>query len=357
MNPANQSASIEAIVDAAQRQRRWLRRLCWAGILFVIAALVFVLGHPLFVRWQLRQHGWILGSIPYPDLNDGLPTWAPDFAHPLFGRINYASLERVPPKISDIDSLRHFPKMADVAFQATHVSEQALAAVSRLQQVGVVQIVRSDLDEAGLRHLAVLPLSSLGFEDMPLGEIAIANIASCRSLEFLGLIRTPVKDDSLVHLSKLDRLRWLNLVSTGIGDQGLDHVSHCANLEDLWIVSMPITDASISHLSRLTKLRSLDISNCGITDEGAKTLADACRRLVALHVNGTLMADDALTHIATFPRLRRLEVRDIPITDDGIRALKACATLEYLNVENTKVTSAGLDELRRANPKLEIRRE
>ena len=42
------------------------------------------------------------------------------------------------------------------------------------------------------------------------------------------------------------------------------------------------------------------------------------------------------------------------ISDDGILKLKSCPLLQDINVKNTKVTSAGVTELRKSRPTLKV---
>ena len=78
MQSPTEMTPIETIIDDAERQRKLLRRVCWAGVAFVAVAIPFVVSQPLYVRWQLRQHGWKLepspgrGGLPVEDSRIGL---------------------------------------------------------------------------------------------------------------------------------------------------------------------------------------------------------------------------------------------------------------------------------------------
>ncbi len=163
-----------------------------------------------------------------------------------------------------------------------------------------------------------------------------------------------MNDDSLIHLQKLDRLTKLSLDETG--SKGFQHVANCSNLESLEIHDGHFTDADLTSLKRLTKLRRLSLYNCTVTDEGAKTLADAGRKLTELDLRRNRLTDAAMAHLARLPDLEFLSLDDQPITDDGLREFKSCAALGRLNVQHTNVTSSGIDDLKRAKPKLKVSR-
>ena len=66
------------------------------------------------------------------------------------------------------------------------------------------------------------------------------------------------------------------------------------------------------------------------------------------------MTDVGLAELARHPNLRALFLQDMTISDDGILKLKSCPLLQDINVKNTKVTSAGVTELRKSRPTLKV---
>jgi hypothetical protein len=79
----------------------------------------------------------------------------------------------------------------------------------------------------------------------------------------------PVTDDTIAQLlNGLDRLRELDLSSSGITDAGLDHVRTLNCLEYLNLEGTAITDAGLERLRNMTQLRTLELSGAKVTDEG-----------------------------------------------------------------------------------------
>ena len=120
-----------------------------------MAAILFVVGHPLFVRWQLRQHGWVVDSGIYA--RGRLPEWVPELAIPWFGQIVDAKLERSVLRMNDLGSLREFRQLESLHLISTDVSEQHLAAASQLSPIFWLSFDDVQLESSGLRHLAALP--------------------------------------------------------------------------------------------------------------------------------------------------------------------------------------------------------
>ena len=296
MQPTTEPTTTETIIDHAERQRRWLRRFCWTGFVLAMAAILFVVGHPLFVRWQLRQHGWSLIAN-----HRGLPGWVPSNVDPWLATIDEAQLHRKPLRDVDLTMLRQLPQLREIMLIATDVTESKMVAVSQLPEIELIEFQAVRLESAGLRHLAThRKLKSIAFYD------------------------------------------------TVLEDSDLEVLSTCHQLKGICLTGC--TDANLRHLSRLHRLETLWLLNCRVTDDGAKQIADGCPSLKWLSIANLPMTDAALLELVRLPNLRQLDIDNVPITDDGIQKLKSCVTLRNLSVKKTAVTSAGATELRKSLP-------
>ncbi len=301
MQSTLEMTATETNIAEAERQRRLLRRAVWAGVALVAVVILFVLSQPLYVRWQLRQHGWELETMS----RRGLPDWAPQWAVPWFGRFECAHLKRSPLRPGDLELLQRLPEFGSVHLESTEVSELALEKISKLPNLWVVEFDTVKLESAGLRHLATAPkLEALNFFDTVLDETALDGIANCRYLTGLSL--------------------------TGISDDNL------------------------RHLSRLHGLKGLQIKNCRLTDEGARQLVDRFPGLTTLVISDASFSDVAVAEFARLPKLEYLVLSDLPITDAGLSELKTCASLKGVSVKNSKATTASITELRKSLTALEV---
>lgn len=317
------------VADTAERHRRWLRRSCWTGCLLALAAVLFVFGRPLYVRWQLQRHGWEVGDRYFGGTS--FQMWRLGFTSQWINSVERLSLEGKSVQSRDLDLMRYLPGVKEINLKETAVSEQIAMGFSQFPR-----------------------LERLNFWDVAIDDSSIQQLTNCCSLRVVEFGYMTVNDESLLHLQKLDRLTKLRLNETG--SKGFQHVANCSNLESLEIYEGHFTDADLSSLTRLTKLRILTLNNCPVTDEGAKTLANACRGLTELDLRGDRLTDAAMPHLARLPDLEYLILDDQPITDDGLREFNACAALGRLGVQRTNVTSSGVDDLKRANPKLRVSR-
>lgn len=352
MQSTSEMTPTETLIENAERQRRLLRPASWTGFVFAVAAILFVVGHPFFVRWQLRQHGWYLDSMSH---RGGLPDWAPEWSHPWFGPIREAAIRREPLRTNDLHALRQFSELRYLQFESVMVSEDNLKALARHSATFQINFMGCDIEPTGLRHLAALP--NLGFiytSDMELSDSHFENLAECRQINSLDFFRTPMLDDGLRHLARMSGLTRLELFECRIADHELEYVANCGNLKHLRLTDSRITDAGMGSLSRLSQLESLILENCNVSDVGVKRIVDECPALKRLAVIHVPMTDAALHDIARLPNLRHLGLHDIPITDEGILKLKACPTLKSLTIKKTAVTSAGATELLTSLPGLDV---
>lgn len=301
MQSASEMTPTETLIENAERQRRWLRRAAWAGVAFVVAAILFAVGYPPFIRWQLRQHGWYLTNSS----NRGLPDWIPRWADPWFGRIDHVSLGRTPLRIGDLELLQRFPDIDSIVIYSADLSDSALEKLSQLPKLSLVEFHSVRLESVGLRHFATSPnLEHVNFFGTVLDDVALENISACRKLKQLFV--TGMTDDNLRQLSRLDRLYNLGLVDPRLTDDGLRRLpGELPSLQLLWIQNAPLSASAIAECARRSKLRTV-------------------------------------------------QLKDVPITDSGLLEFENCSTLQVLQLQTSRVTPTGAEELRKRAPNVHV---
>lgn len=356
MTATPETYDIEDAIAASERQRRALRRVIWVGIAVALPAIVFVVGYPLCVRWQLRQHGWHLDNMfGETGFRGRTQAWIEEH----FGRVDgtqlQAHFEGEKLLVRDLERLRQFPNITQVIFKLTDVSEPALAALSKLPNVEMLHFHTARLEPKGIHHLANLPkLWQIQMAEMNLEDSTLQNLAKCHQLHALDLLRVSVPDDSLRHLTKLPQLQRLMLKPTSISNSELEHITNCRNLDHLEISFSHVDDEAASLLPRLTQIRTLHLSMCNVSDIGARRIVEGCPSLRILWFGDVPMTDAAVADFAKLPNLGSLTLERIPVTDAGIQSLAGCSTLKSLTVRSSKVTEAGVADLRSRSPNLGI---
>jgi Leucine Rich repeat len=137
------------------------------------------------------------------------------------------------------------------------------------------------------------------------GQVATNAEGHADSLILAG---TDVRDTELAPVAELHDLTFLSLERTPIGDAGLAFLAGLTNLKSLSLAGTKVTDAGLAQLAALSSLENLDLQGTSITDRGLAEL--------------------------------------IPIK-----------SLRKVYVSRGGFTSAGIDNLESANPRLHVTRQ
>jgi serine/threonine protein kinase len=145
-------------------------------------------------------------------------------------------------------------------------------------------------------------------------------------VEILDLTGVAVTDADLTRIQGLRRLTLLNLNETPVGDVGL------------------------SHLRDLPQLRGLYLSRTQVGDNGVKTLASRHSGIEILHAIDSHVSDDGLTSLVSWPMLSELHLAELNLTDAAVETLTKLSRLKSVNLQQTRTTRPGVDQLRTALP-------
>ena len=122
-----------------------------------------------------------------------------------------------------------------------------------------------------------------------------------------------VRNEDLVCLRRLKRVRYLRLYFPGLRDEGLAHVTE------------------------LKELKMLFLANTGVSDDGVVVLG-SLKRLEYLQLAGTSVDDNCIEHIARIRSLHQVMLEGTDVTESGVKKLRELRPYLtcYLNEEDTK---------------------
>jgi Leucine-rich repeat (LRR) protein len=196
-------------------------------------------------------------------------------------------------------------------------------------------------------------------------------------------------------LAELPKLHTLIAASSSIRDEDLKHIGRCRNLRVLALWQTNITDVGLAELAGLTKLERVDFHHSNITGLGFASW-QKMPALKKLHLHYAPVTDEGLSHLAgktpalidftiyglpatgegfadwkpvavhelylcpnfnnagaacltAFPHLRKLHAENTKIEDGSLASIGQLTELEELYLCGTRVTTAGLMQLRCSN--------
>jgi len=145
----------------------------------------------------------------------------------------------------------------------------------------------------------------------------------------IDLHQTRTTDGDVTALRTLKNLHELNLYGTGVTDAGLATIGRLVSLQSLYLNDTAVTDAGVQLLQGLTNLGDLGLSQTRVTDEG-------------------------LRYLKSLTNLHDLALSGPLITDAGLVYLKDVKNLKHLILNHTQVTANGVQELRKALPRVQV---
>ncbi len=236
--------------------------------------------------------------------------------------------------------------------QVTDAGLKELAGLKRLYRLELPARVT----DAGLKELIELKgLHTLSLVGTKVTDAGMKELAGLKRLQWLFLGGTQLTDAGLEVLARRESLEFLDLTGTKITDAGLKELSRLKTLKSLYLDGTNVTDAGLKELAGLMSLQTLTLFGTKVTDAGVKELAKLMG-LQTLFLGGTKITDAGLKELAGIKNLQSLSLVATKVTDKGLKELVALNSLQQLNLINTKVTAVGVADLRKALPRLQIRR-
>lgn len=136
----------------------------------------------------------------------------------------------------------------------------------------------------------------------------------------------------------------LFLYANSITDEGFEIISRLVKLKHLDVGYNQITDKRAEIVTRLVNLKQLDISGNQISDKGV-TGIKLLTNLTQLRIGYNRISDKGAEIIATLLNLDHLHIGDNQITDKGAEAIAKLSNLTYLNIRSNQISDKGANAL------------
>ncbi len=160
------------------------------------------------------------------------------------------------------------------------------------------------------------------------------------------------KDVDLGDLKDFSSLKSLTLQECSwVRDDDLRHLQHAAGLEKFALIRTPITDAGLAHLTDLRALREVQLTHTKVVGSGLSSLpAD---EVIRLELQGESIVSDGLQPLGTLTSLRELVVNCPAVELSQLLVLSSLVNLERLDVRQCKGLDSAFVEQLKSLPSLE----
>ena len=284
-------------------------------------------------------------------------------------------------------SLGKLPALKKLVLDGTVVTNQGMKALQNVRSLEHLSLNSTKITAEGLAFLAELPgLKRLEISQCSLTPAEFAAIGKLPALEALVLNRSPdVNDEALDLICEASTLKSLQLNETiGLTDKGLMALAKVPALEELHLNRSQITGVGLgAAISKggLKRLKLLAISAAPINLAGARAI-NSLKTLESLDIGFIAGMNDivfgefieGMKNLKTLnvevskgltgPGLVKLKVASnsletllLPnsgMTDQGFVHLKGHKKLRFIDLSNTSVTLAGVQQFKRLVPTCDI---
>jgi hypothetical protein len=281
---------------------------------------------------------------------------------------------------TDLKTLTQLKSLELLTLYKTAVTDAGLKELAAIKTLTTLDLGSTRITDAGLKELAGLPalehlilngtqitgaglrelagrkkLRSLSLSDSKLTDEGLKAVGEIESLRSLDLSHTKITGSGLRDLSRLKSLENLTLNFTGLTDSGLQGLPKWPELRLLSLHRTAVTDAGLKELAGLNSLEHLTLSYTGVTGIGLKELT-AKKSLERLELGSAKLTDEGLKGLAGLAALEMLDLDgNGGVTDTGLKELGGLTSLQSLNLVGTKVSKAGVEQLKKTLPECEIR--
>jgi hypothetical protein len=265
------------------------------------------------------------------------------------GEVKWVSFARVPAeklKPADLAKLKALPKLEEIVFGGNAATDAGVAEIAKAApQLRRLWLFRSAVTDAAFPHVATIEgLESLHLAGTRISASALVEVSRLKKLRVLELDDTDVGDAGLEAIKGMPALAEVSYKDMrGVGARGMAALAGLRRLESLHLAFAEVDD-SLEKLAASRTLSQLMLLRATVTDARAASIAKI-RTLRVLALSYTPITDGALAHVSALPQLATLELISTRITDDGVKALAQTRTLSVLDLSDTATTDDGLDGL------------
>jgi hypothetical protein len=258
----------------------------------------------------------------------------------------------------------------DKPFEDIAITDDDYKMIARTKSVQVLDLRRVKCTDAGLKTVTTIPQLEaiiVGGEDVT--DAGLKNLAGCKTLDNVALLKTTkVTDAGIKELAALPKLQSLYLAFFALDGSGFAPFAGSKTLTSITLDYIDgFTDDGAKNLARLPALKELTLKKgfgeSKLTGAGIRAIVEA--RLPAKFDFDRRLIDDALLEAlvakgwlygptppgvkdkkpATAEEVTYIVLDDSSVTDKGFAAVLGCTNATSLHLQRTGITDESLKKL------------
>jgi internalin A len=261
-------------------------------------------------------------------------------------------------------------KIVGVNLRGTWVNDTDMLSLAAMPDLATLDLSHTRITDEGMLRLKAAPkLRDLNlFYSEWVTDQGLTAIRDWKHLKRLNVRGTRISDGTLEIVSHIAGLEALDVAHTSVTDNGLDYLITLINVKELSLGRGRLTNASLQVLKMLPTITHLDLSGArpappdmpgratqqGIPEAAVRAIAEL-KELRVLKLGYSAIGAEGLRILGTVETIEKLGLEGCRrVNDDALMELAKWKNLKYLDVQDTQVTQAGIDALKKVNPGLVI---
>lgn len=220
--------------------------------------------------------------------------------------------------------------------------------VGHLKSLESLNIIATKLNDDWIAPLGQLhTLKTLRFTNNgKLTDAGLERLAGLKNLETFSFVGTGMKGHAYSKFEGWTRLIKVSHRGSSIDDEGLKQLcEHLGSLESLSLAHAKFTDAGAVHLTKLSKLKGLEIGSQNATPSCLQHLRKL--PLEYLQIGDGLDKPEGIRLIKDIPTLRRLTLTNAKdLTDADLKLVAGMTQLEHLELGRIDLPDERLGQLK-----------
>ncbi len=255
-----------------------------------------------------------------------------------------------------------------INLRGSWINDAEMVDLARLPHLRRLDLSHTRISDEGMLHLKSAPaITDLNlYYSEWITDQGLTAVRNWKQLKRLNLRGTRISDSTLALVAKLPALEALDIANTQVTDNGLDHLITLTNLKELSLGRSRLSENALEVLRMMPTLTYLDLGGARSTAPdaagrrrgGVGSLNDETLRalgeLKGLRTLKLGFSDISVTGLAKLSGLDKVEKLGLEwcqgLDDSAIPEFVKWKSLQYLDLQETRVTEAGVAMLRKARP-------